>query len=262
MVQRALVHPVELLNCGGKRAVLLVRDAVDRNDTLASVKCIFLVDRDFGDEADARVDTYVTDGYAVETYYFGREFARNVIHDVFFNGEVAGDKRATLDTVVETYEKMEAAYLASAQSFNQWAYALRRRRGPGVKLDPVDTMGCIVLDLAAQTACFAYTTEELNALIEPAPAVEGDELASAEEWIGQANPRMDYRGKQHLIFMLAFLENCALRCRKGEMPFEEKLKVAQRFSPKTVLRDLSAFATTPHSLLDFLNRYHDEKLAA
>src|SRR5688572_10926387 len=77
---------VHFHNCGGKAAVLSVREAVDRNQSLRDALVVYAVDRDFSNPAEyRRDDTFVTCGYSVENYFIGGEVIRRVVEEYIYN---------------------------------------------------------------------------------------------------------------------------------------------------------------------------------
>jgi hypothetical protein len=264
-VFRALPNGLEGFDCGGKKVVLDVRGAVDANRSLNNCLCLYFLDRDFdrAPSGHCRTDTYVSDGYSVEFHYFGVEFFSRVIQDAFFANRVLEAERNVFDQLLSIYLALEEGYLSAARPFNHWAYAVRARFDtPRVPFEPFDHGNFIQIDVDQLTVTMPGTVEEFEAMAPVVPSLGDHEWVLADAWLVNADPALDYRGKQHAWFILNLLETLGIMCRTGREPFLDKTKVSHRFSMKHFLADFSAFADTPASLLQFLNGFYEAKMRA
>jgi Protein of unknown function (DUF4435) len=79
------VNPLHLYDCGGKKNVVEVRDAI-KSDGYDIEKCLFFVDRDFDDLLGSQVvideRTYITDGYSIENDISTIDAARIVVSEI------------------------------------------------------------------------------------------------------------------------------------------------------------------------------------
>lgn len=263
-VHRAFDGAVRLLNASGKRAVLQVRDAVQRNPALSSVRAIFIVDRDFDTDREfASENTYVTDGYSVEFFYFGRNFVERVFESCIFNQKVYGETRDKLSAILDIYVDLEQKYLDNAFEFNAWTLAQRRLNKKRVSLGHIDKTRYFEICAVHRISKFDVPRETLESLDDERNNLPSDEqLDEARKILSAVDKAVFFRAKQHALFVISFLESTlsAIRNKEDNFVFDE-FNIIQ-LSIKNFIDTFSSYAETARSLLDFLDLYYSRKIAA
>jgi len=255
---------VFFFDASGRSSVLDVRGAIERNTSLSSSKCIFFVDRDFDldDPAEGRVDTYITDGYSTEYYYFGRDFIYRVIESEIFENKISANEREIVDNIIDIYAELEELYLESALEFNAWVLAQRKKMPPRVPLRTLDRIKSVDCCVTTRKCGLAITITELEALPMKDAHPTKDEISAARDSLIKRDFSTAFRAKQHGFFVMAFINSLcsAINDKSADLVLDRNASV--QCSAKKFLSDFSRFAVTPKSLVVFFDRYRDAKLAA
>jgi len=268
-LEQWLVHnnrkmDVFFFDASGRSSVLDVRGAIERNRSLSSAKCMFFVDRDFDldSPAEDRQDTYITDGYSTEYYYFGRDFIYRVIESEVFENKISANEREIVDNMVDIYSELEKSYLESALDFNSWVLAQRKKMPPRVSLRTLDKIKSVDCCIATRKCSLTITMSDLESLPMRDAHPTSDEISTARDSLMKKDFSTAFRAKQHGFFVLAFINSlCSVINEKSTDLVLDK-NVGVQCSSKKFLSDFSRFAVTPKSLVDFFDRYRDAKLAA
>ncbi|MBJ6121370.1 DUF4435 domain-containing protein [Sphingomonas sp. BT553] len=245
-------------NLKGKQNIKELINALLNNLSLKNLRFAVFYDRAY--EADiaeiTRSFAYVTDSYYIENYYIGSEAVGSAIASLLYDDAVHSDE---LDNIIfglsDNYCKLQTNFHSCVRLFNEWAWVQRHMPRPGkISLDKFDVGKMLTIDKMTWIVTSNYKLDDLNALAPERKPVTPSEIAIASEWFSHKSWTDSFRGKQEIDMLFLYLTEVIKLANDGASPFSKKTKVGKRLSRQEIISELSAYAKSPQSLIDFLHK--------
>lgn len=250
------------LSVKGKNNVLELKDDLSINPAYQADPVCFFVDRDFDDNVVGTFDLYVTPHYSVENFYVGGETVRQLIVSLCGLSTANLEDEDILDLVSDLYDRFRLSYTSNKEIRRIYFSYFFVRKALEDKRLSLDALFEIKHEMGEEYRC-TVTLKEKGAF-----ALANRDLPGIRRFIrGSAIARRIlkgdvnyFRGKQELNFIRDFLN--AIRSDGQAINKYVLRKTGRRLRFKNtsigndILSDLSAAASTPKCLTDFLDKAH------
>lgn len=238
----------EPFTCDGKKSVLKLKGAVDRDAGGLGRKVLFFVDRDFDDLSSIEVDDsiYVTDGYSVENDLVNADVLDEVLKIEFHCHQAPASRRLVLAAFEDAY----AAFIEASSAVNFELFVARRYR---IELEddlPKSVHRFVDVGLHAVTALPIHPSE----IVRPIRPIEDSEREASRAQFEGFDRRMRFRGKFALSFFMKWLEKLAEERRAQRNGLFEGLPANVRVAHgRLSLATLASRSSPPESLFAFMD---------
>lgn len=232
--------------CGGKRRVLALKRALDRDKNGLKDGVYFFIDRDFDDYQGAEPDgsVFMTERYSIENYLV----CYSVLEEILKIDFGCDGKIALRTAVREMFEAAQARFNEVIRDTNFLLYVCRVN---GIELPPVPKkfgrLLTVKLDGAApgDLSPMHYLT--------PARAPTAMELQAAEEGFAKLEPNTRYRGKFLVAFFKRWLELLVNERNERRGPFAEHEFAGTVNTQAFTLENFASKSPLPEGFSNFAN---------
>ena len=247
-------HSYRMASCGGKRGVLRLRALVQEQSK--NSKCMYFVDLDF-DNPLGDPEVFETSCHSIENLYCTEESFTRIMTTEFRLSPTGSDfAKAML-----LYSTRRQEFHDCATAVNAWI-AVAVRRGDAAKLNlsnvKIDSFVDVTLGRVSPKPCLTNVSE----LFPDCKGVTPEEFADQLDAFSTVDAAQTFRGKFELQFLIKML-----RLIKGDVTsqspqtFSQRYKVLLNISDNS-LSELSQYATTPDSLVAYIERKYNQFYAA
>jgi len=234
--------------CGGKKYVMMLKEAVDRDLGNLRDDVYFFVDRDYDDldDTDQSPEIFMTERYAVENYLVEGHVLNATLRDDF-HCHAHPEVRATL---VDRFDRLYNEFLAASKAVNLRIFYSRKLRIEVVGGVPNKIADFCSVTLDSVTATDKPSAEIIPLAEEPAAMALGELLEEFEA----LEPRERYRGKYAFAFFQKILALLADERIAGSALFAGAEPVGKLRINEISMSVLASRSELPIGLQEFLGR--------
>jgi len=246
--------------CGGKTAVIKVRQLIKNNPGYRNVKTGFFIDKDYDAERYSS-EYYVTPTYSVENLYTLKETIEEILTNEFKMNKNSDDFKKCM----EMYLSLKREFLQSTLVLNAWLacqadYRKETNIITNLYIDKrLNTYfdRLILTDMSrVKDMPEIQIKDQIQQIFSDSPIVDDEKLRVKIEIFGSVNQVEVFRGK----FLLKFLENFFSRLQSimghSCMPFGKKYSCNIRFECATMCSTLCQYVKTTPCLKGYLRQFN------
>lgn len=257
-------HPIR---CGGKKAVLKVKDIISSNEKYRNFYTAYFIDRDFDESIVKDHDSFIyeTPCYSIENLYCDEKTIKKIISAEFGTSDHAGTDEffnKIFTIIIDTQNKFHEII----RPFNAYikAHRLREKNG-NIKSNCLNLSNIKINDI------IKIELNNIDKVIDPADyyklfssgyTLTQTEINNADTFLNE-NAHYDFRGK----FELEFIRIVLIKLRDEISSKESDLyrpgySIKLTLSKSNCISELSQYATTPQCLIDFLQHLDNHILSS
>lgn len=244
------IEPI-FISCNGKQGVLDTFSLIEMKVEYKEGKVFYFVDKDF-DSLQLNSKIYVTPCYSVENFYTTPDAVAGIARNIFGFDIDEPD----YNSFFSIFFARQSEFHFATRLFNAWiacqSNEIRIGRNSRLNLNSVKIreMITITLDQVYQE----YDLDRIESLFPNASKISQEQIDQRILMFEDINPQQTFRGKYELQFLCKMIELFQEDIGKREpCYFKNRKKVSLLFYD--VLSQFSAFATTPDSLVSYVNAY-------
>lgn len=237
----------EPLTCRGKRAVLRLKEAVDRDVGDLRLGVFFFIDRDFDDARGVELDgsIYMTETYSIENCLVNKEVIEEILK-IELNCHGQPDLR---NGICLSFDGLYQNFVDITRDVNRLLYAARQLN-VDLESEVPNSIARVVAVSHDRVERLPTTPEEF---LRPVRVITEAELEELEPSFSELEGKARYRGKFAMSFLIRWLESLARERREQLTSLFRGLDAQSRTRVDRLNSvTLAARSNPPPSYVDFL----------
>ncbi|MDQ1156106.1 hypothetical protein QE385_000433 [Sphingomonas sp. SORGH_AS 950] len=245
---------IYLYDCGGKKNVIDVRDAI-KSDDYETRNCLFFVDRDFDDILGCQVyvddSTYITDNYSIENDISSIDSLQIILEDVLHLSRANPEFSSTIRFVKQAFD----SFYIEVRSLIAWILAAKQG-GCSPNLSNTNGLkGIVSFSDGKPSLCAEGFLEFKKKVVVNGRLPALSAIIRFNRYLDPSTPKAWVRGKYDIwFFQVALLAALEVANERRAAAGQRKIKIPSSIREGRIFEVLGGRVLPPLSLQSFYDR--------